>query len=394
VIRIARRSALLLLALVLAACGRPSAPPPALLEPLPPPDPARVESVLFLVGDAGEARTDRTPILHRIQQDVEAWAGRLDSDSAVAVLVLGDIVYPEGLRSRDDPVFHADTAVVMAQVRLVLGPSARSRGARMFFVAGNHDWGSRRHRDGFTRLRNLAAFLELASTMTGAPVALVPEAGTGGPYVVDVGTRLRLLLLDTAWWLLSADTREREAMLAGIDEAFAGAGDRDVVVAAHHPFRSVGPHGGFFPFWEMAGLRYLLARSGAILQDLTSEPYRDLETGLRAIFHRHGPPLAFVGGHEHSLQVIEAVIGTDPRVSLVSGSASKLTDVGHHEGVRYAASAPGYMRIVIEEEGGVSVFVEAAPPEYLHCGGSDEALARCMAEGVAAFRTVYSQRIR
>jgi hypothetical protein len=385
---------LLVLALAVGACGRSPAPPPSAPDPVPPPDPSQVESVVFLLGDAGAARSDDSPVLARLQHDVEFWAGRLDAESAVALLVLGDVVYPVGLHPRGHPSFDADTAVVMAQVRVVLGPAALSRGARMFFMAGNHDWGSRKDWEGFVRLKNLDDFLAFARETTGAAVALVPEAGTGGPFVVDAGRHLRLILLDTAWWLLSADAAGKAAVLEEIDRAMETAGDREVVVAAHHPFRSVGPHGGFFPFWQTAGLRYILARSGAILQDLTSVPYRELERGLQRIFERHGPPLVFAGGHEHSLQVIEGGEANDPRFNLVSGSGSKLTDVGYEPGVRYADAVPGYMRLVIEKAGGVTLFVEAAPAEYLKCGGPDGARARCMAEGVAAFRTVYSQRLR
>lgn len=384
----------LLLASVIGGCS-PSPPPPIPApDTVPPPDPGRVESVLFLLGDAGEGTTHGSPILPRLQQDIERWAERLDADSSVAVLVLGDIVYPVGLHPVDHPTYDADTAVVMSQIRLVLGPAAHARGARMYFMPGNHDWGSRKDWQGFVRLRNLDEFLAFVRTTTGAEVHLVPEAGTGGPFVLDWGRYLRLLLLDTAWWLLSGDDVEKAGVMGRIEAAMESAEDREIVLAAHHPFRSVGPHGGFFNFWETAGARYLLARSGAILQDLTSGPYREMEYSLRRIFARLGPPLTFVGGHEHSLQVIESVEPTDPRLSLVSGSGSKITTVGHAEGLRYAAASPGYMRLVIEKDGGLTLFVEAAPPEFLKCGGSDEQRAACMAEGIQSFETVYSQRLR
>src|SRR5690606_3609827 len=116
---------------------------------------------------------------------------------------------------------------------------------------------------------------------------------------LDWGHHYRIVMLDTAWWLLEGDQAARLEVLRGIEEAFATAGDRTLMLAAHHPFRSGGPHAGGFSFWSTLGVRYLLYRSGAILQDITSRPYRQLEAGLRDIFGRHGPPLAFMGGHEH-----------------------------------------------------------------------------------------------
>jgi hypothetical protein len=387
------RAALLLApTLLLAACRGAIPSLPQAPEPFVPPEPDQVEAVVFLVGDAGDARTGESPVLQRLQEDIEYWAAVLPRDSAVAVAVLGDVVYPVGLHPADHPSYDADTAVVMAQVRLVLGPAAQARRAHMYFMAGNHDWGTRKHREGFIRLRNLDDFLRASRVTHGAAVELVPPAGTGGPHVVDLGEHLRMILLDTAWWLLSGSDAERRAVLDGVDEAIAGRGSREVLLAAHHPFRSVGPHGGHFPFWETAGVRYILARSGAILQDITSVPYRGLEYGLREIFGRHGVPLVFAGGHEHSLQVLEGVEPTDPRYTLVSGSASKLTVVGNDVGVRYAASEPGYIRLVVERSGGISAFVVAAPREYLKCPPDDG--GRCMAEGAAAFRTKFALRLR
>lgn len=93
-----------------------------------------------------------SPVLQRLQRDVDEWAGRLDPDSAVAVLILGDIVYPTGLHPPESRWFDHDTAVVMSQVRLVSGPEALRRGARAYFVAGNHDRGLREDFAGAMRL--------------------------------------------------------------------------------------------------------------------------------------------------------------------------------------------------------------------------------------------------
>src|SRR5690606_7365855 len=96
-----------------------------------------------------------------------------------------------------------------------------------------------------------------------------------------------------------------------------------------------------FSFWETFGVRYVLFRSGAILQDISSRPYRELDSGLRSIFSRYDPPIAFIGGHEHSLQVIEGVEPTDPLYNIVSGSGSKLSSVGPVEGLVFGQTAPG-----------------------------------------------------
>lgn len=377
------------------ACGRARVPGPT-PDPALTLDPARIESVIFLVGDGGEARHESHPILPKLKQDIESWTERLGRDSAVTVLYLGDIVYPLGINPPESDLYPADSAVVMDQVMLVAGAQARARGVRGVFMAGNHDWGLEREWEGFVRLTGLRDFLAMAATHTGADVFLAPEAGTGGPYVLDLGRHVRLLVLDTAWWLLTGEDEEgmlHDGVLKGVEEAMLTAGDRKVIIAAHHPFRSAGPHGGEFSFWHTLGVRYLLARSGAILQDVSSLPYRELERGLRDIFSRTGPPIAFIGGHEHSLQVHYAIEPTDPTYSIVSGAASKMSSLGTTDGMQFGREAPGYMRLVVGTDGSMSLFVEASPPQYQSCP-DDARRATCMAEGVASFQTVHAQRLR
>lgn len=89
------RWAWLLLAVLPACAPTPPALPAPVLAPEPPPQ--EVERVLFLLGDPGEATTGTSPVLRHLQHDIEAWSARLAADSAVALVILGDIVYPLGL---------------------------------------------------------------------------------------------------------------------------------------------------------------------------------------------------------------------------------------------------------------------------------------------------------
>src|SRR5690606_18109857 len=236
--------------------------------------------------------------------------------------------------------FASDTTVLMSQVRVGAGPAALERGVRQFFTAGNHDWGLEEHWKGYLRLLNLDAQLAAARSPLGAHAYLVPEAGTGGPYIVDLGEYFRILILDTAWWVHLADDAAREEVIDAAREAMEGADGRSILIASHHPFRSAGAHGGEFDFWKTLGIRYVLNRSGAVLQDLTSIPYRRFESGFRGVFAELEPPLIFAGGHDHSLQVLAGTEPTDPVFNLVSGSASKLSGVGTRPGVLFGAKAP------------------------------------------------------
>lgn len=354
------------------------------------PAPEAVESMLFLLGDPGLAQADHFPILPRLRGEVERWAGALEADSSVVVLVLGDLVYPDGVAARDSPGFAEDSARLADQVDLVAGPRARSRHARLHFLAGNHDWGQASRRSGEERVHRLAALVGELGAVTDAWVSLEPEAGTGGPTVVDVGRHLRLVLLDTAWWLLEAEGASRRAVVRGVRHALRTAGDRRVVVAAHHPFESAGPHGALDVFGNTLGIRTLLSRSGALLQDLHSRPYRALREELMDVFAEEGRPDLFAGGHEHSLQVVRGGADDAPAVTVVSGSASKLTPVGTSPGLVFGRSVPGYARLFVKRDGTLELLLDAAPARFLRCPEEGDERETCMEEGVGAFRTVWA----
>jgi hypothetical protein len=385
------KRALLLLLLLVAGCRRPL--PELEVSAIPEPAPSEVESVLFLFGDAGYANRDRDPVLRRLTADVEYWSAQLTRDSAVSVIYLGDIVYPDGVRPPGSAEFPRDSAIVQGQVDVLSGPWARRHSSAGYFVAGNHDWGEARNTAGVVRLQNLEQLLERRRA-EGVKVSLHPEAGQPGPGVIDVGRWVRLLLYDTAWWMLAESEYLKHRSFRQTEDAIRSAGDREIIVAAHHPFVSASSHGGAIPVRKMLGLRFLLNRAGAALQDINSVPYRELRQGMLRAFSVRAP-LVFVGGHDHNLQVIAGDAPNEPRYNVISGSGSKVTPVGHMKGMLFRRAAPGFARLVVHRSGRIDLFVTAAPDRtYLACDGEGEALERCVAERAGAFTTVFGMRLR
>lgn len=376
-------------ALVLSDALAEGEAPPPLPEPgsLPSPDTASVTAALFFAGDAGLATLETSPPLARLRADVERWSAALGAGGEVAVVYLGDIIYPNGMSAPDDPAFAQDSARLDAQVRVVDGAAAKAAGARAIFVMGNHDWGPPPDWEDATRVLRLAEFVERRRA-EGAAAFVEPAPGTGGPTVIDIGEHVRLVLLDTAWWLVEADPAGEQALVRGVEAALAGAGGREVVVAAHHPFASGGTHGTFTEIGSTLGIRLLLSRSGALLQDLHSDPYRELLRALEAVFVRTGPPTVFVGGHDHSLQVLDGVGAAEPRLHVVSGSMSKLSGVGVVPATQFARAVPGYAVLLVRSDGALELRIEAAPAGHQSCDGAGD-VQRCMQEGVGAFRTVW-----
>ena len=197
------------------------------------------------------------------------------------------------------------------------------------------------------------------------------------PSVVDLGRRLRLVLLDTQWWLHggpkptdpSSDCPEdaESEVVDSLHAAVAGAGERLVVVAAHHPLASGGVHGGHFGWKDhvfplrnvapwlwlplpLVGSLYPVIRSrGISSQDMSSRAYRRLIRAFRRAF-AEAPPGLYAAGHEHNLEVISRA---GVPLELVSGGGI----YGHSgraariQGSLFARKASGFARLDVPRSG-------------------------------------------
>ncbi len=367
-------------ALAAGGCGAaPAAPAEPAASPLP-----AVETRLFLIGDAG-APAPRDPVLAALRAQIGE-----DPQRSLAVF-LGDNIYPAGLPAEGAPGRAEAERRLDAQVDVVHGP-----GGRGVFVPGNHDWGAWGP-DGWDAVRRQAARI---AARGGPGITLLPPDGCPGPAVVDVGARLRLIALDTQWWLhahakpVDPDSscghdseREVEGALAA---AIGGAAGRLVVVAGHHPLASGGIHGGYFgwrdhifPLREKnrwlwvplpgLGSVYPLARRGGITnQDLSGRLNVRMREALGRAFEK-SKPLAYAAGHEHNLQVIR---GKGAEYLLVSGVGffGHTTRTAHTEGTLYSRAASGFMRLDVPVAGAPRLSVIVVGPT----GAAEEAFSKML----------------
>jgi hypothetical protein len=390
-----RRCILAVLALALTGCAKKFPGSPADVR-IPDPLADSVEAVVFLLGDAGNAHFDASPLLMRLRNEVEQWSREIGRANSVAVVYLGDNVYPVGLRDATDRAFPEDSARLQAQLDVMNVPNGKRFNARALFVAGNHDWGHMPGARGRDRLDNMGRFIARRSRAADINAELVPRAGDVAVEAFDVGSSLRVLLIDTAWWLLEANPSEKDYFTANMDRQLAGKGDRNIVIAAHHPWASGASHGGLIPFWKLFGVRWLLNKSGAQLQDINSLPYLDLKNRFMAMFQKYGKPFMWAGGHDHALQVIRGNDPNQPVFNIVSGAGSKVSAVGPINGTEFYRAEPGFMRLVVMKNGAIYLFVVSARRDFLQCnhGKGTPALQQCVDAGINEFRTVFSIRLK
>jgi hypothetical protein len=337
--------------------------------------PAEFDLSLLLIGDAG-APVANDPVLAALSRALAADPGR-----RLAVF-LGDNVYPRGLPAESAPGRLEGERTLDAQIE-----AARRAGARAVFVPGNHDW-ELDGRRGWEAVRRQGAYI---AARGGPGVTLLPKDGCPGPVVSDVGAVLRLVALDTHWWLhdgprpvhptSSCAADSEEEVQAALAEALATAGGRQVVVVGHHPLDSGGPHGGHFSWkdhlfplraWKSwlwlplpgPGSAYPLARREGITdQDIPGAKYSRLRQALESVFALH-PPRVYAAGHEHSLQVLR---GRPVPYLVVSGAGSldHTTSVAKLKGSLFAESSSGFVRLDLagNSQARLSVFIVNARGE-------------------------------
>ncbi|MEA2722833.1 MAG: hypothetical protein QOH59_604, partial [Gemmatimonadales bacterium] len=317
---------------------------------------------VYLIGDAGKPDSAGEPVLTALRSDLAS------RRSDRVVVFLGDNAYPRGLPPPGQPGRREAERHLAAQVEAVT-----STGARGYLVPGNHDW-AKHGVDGWNAIRRQERFVD---SVGAGRVLLQPGGGCPGPSVVDIGTRLRLILLDTQWWLhrgakprdpdSSCGADSEQEIVDSLRAALTGADGRLVVMAEHHPLRSGGEHGGHFDLkyhlfpltaikpwlWiplPLIGSLYPAARQQGISnQDIPSRAYQRLIAAFRRALAA-APPALYAAGHEHNLQVLS---GGPARLELVSG-----TGIYGHSGVAvplrgtlFARRASGFARLDIPKAG-------------------------------------------
>jgi len=360
------------------ACTAPLKPVTLAPAPVAPMD--SIELALFLIGDAGSKRYEGEPVLQEL-------ARQADSFHTVRrfVVFLGDNVYPRGVPAAGDPARDDAERKVAAQVLAV-----RKAAAEGMLVPGNHDW-DQQGRNGWDAIRRQDT---LVQRLGGGKVRLLPHGGCPGPEVVDVGERVRLIALDSEWWVHNyirpygdtspCPTRTEQEVTDSLLGALRDKGTRYAVVVDHHPLRSGGEHGGSFSLSDhlfplrnvkswlwiplpLIGSLYPLARQNGITnQDLSGRKYAQMVRALEAVFAQY-PPLVMASGHDHDLQVIR---GGRPEIThagyqLVSGAGI----LGHSglvrrvDGSLFEREAGGFMRLDFTRDGRVRLSVTTVVPE-------------------------------
>lgn len=316
-----------------------------------------VNKRIILIGDAGEPSIkDKEPVLIALTRMASQVA-----DSTVVVF-LGDNIYPIGLTDVNDPNRKEYERRIDEQINSILSTTAKG-----FFIPGNHDW-NRGKKDGLDYIKRQ---FEYVNENGNQQVFFKPERGCPGPEYFDFGNNLRIIFIDTQWWLQNKNNRSSEEdnceykveldIVHRISELIEDE-SKFIILCGHHPLKTFGRHGGqysvkthFFPLTEVnnnlyiplpiIGSLFVLTKNlGISKQDISNPTYMRMVQSIESVLKKRSG-IVYASGHEHALQAIK---GINDNLYLVSGAGIfDLVDdfVGEGIGTLYADNVPGFFML-------------------------------------------------
>ncbi len=306
---------------------------------------------IILVGDAGEIRNGKNAVIDAIRS-------KFPPDEKTTIIFLGDNIYPAGLPDENAKNFEEAKKIIDYQVGL-----ARNTRAIAYFVPGNHDWAQGRP-FGFEQQTRQQRYID---SLHFSNIRAIPTDGCPGPVEIVIDEKIVLIAVDTQWFLHGYDKpsiesncpcKNEDEVLASLADILARNQNRLVLFASHHPFRTHGPHGGYFtikqhifPLTELSpGLYIPLPVIGSLypitrglfgnIQDTRHPLYKKMVSAAEKVLLQH-PQVVFVSGHDHSLQWIK-----ERRANyIVSGAGAKSSRVKKGKNSVFARQEYGFATI-------------------------------------------------
>ncbi len=327
---------------------------------------------IVLIGDAGALVNGKQPVVDAVKKNIKL-------DSNTTVLYLGDNLYKDGLP--DEQMLTYMEAKVQLDSQLLI---AKNSGATVYMIPGNHDWNNGSPNGWNAVVREQ----QYVRSLNDPKIHFQPEDGCPGPVTVDLNKDVMMVLFDSQWWIhtnskptIESDcpVKTREDVLNELQDIVDKNGEKLIIFAAHHPFRSNGIHGGFFtwkqhlfPFTDLnkklyiplpiLGSVYPIARSVfGTPQDMKHPEYDGMINSIEGVMKKH-PNVIFVHGHEHNLQEIKDTA----HYYIVSGAGCKTTRVSNSKYSTFTSSKLGFAVLEVARNKNVYSNFYEVEPDSIH----------------------------
>jgi len=315
----------------------------------------KIDHVVYLIGNTATKEIN--------DQNLKVFKDFLSrEEEPFTVIHLGDILKPGDIESN------------LADLDKLIDVTGNSRNGNMVFIAGDKDWDNSGD-DGLKLVRKLESSIE--DKFSGSNVFL-PSEGCPGPEIIDLSDNLRLIAINSPWWMHPFDKPEapdsdckiltREEFLEELKGIIEDSRDRNILIAGHHPVKSAGVYGGhmtlqkhLFPLADknpdnripipLFGSFYAAYRQNiGTVRDMANVDYQAFIDGLADLMDSHSG-LTYVSAHDYSLQLLEVEEG----IQVISGSINEKEPAGSEKGTLFEASAYGFTKLDYYTNGTIEI---------------------------------------
>lgn len=315
-----------------------------------------IQARIIIIGDAGELNFGREPV-------IDAARNLIPLNEKTTVLYVGDNLYNYGLPDEISPDYGHLKSILDSQINIAGGTKAK-----VVFIPGNHDW-SNEASNGLEIVKRQGGYVNAHNNEN---VFFYPTDGCPGPVEYSINDDVVLILYDSQWFIRKPGTKpgiESDCpyktdiqFYIELEDMLNRNSKKLVILAGHHTLKSYGIHGGFFrlkqyifPLTDIKpnlwiplpgiGMAYPIARKiFGTPEDLHFPAYENMINNVEKVAKKF-PNVIFVGGHEHTLQLIK----DSSYYYLTSGAGSKYTRVSHGKGTLFRESSLGFATLEISK---------------------------------------------
>ncbi|MDT8410868.1 MAG: hypothetical protein RQ875_00275 [Vicingaceae bacterium] len=243
----------------------------------------------------------------------------------------------------------------------------KEKGAEIIAVTGDLDWDN----SGYYGLDTVSSLQKSYKKLLGENI-FFPKNDCPGPYVKDIGDDIRIIAINSQWWLhpyrkvLPIDSECKEILkieiLDELDAAIENAGNRKVIFITHHPVTSGGVYGGnsnfmgqFFPFSHsdpdnktfipLYGTFYHCYRQNiGSVQDLSNDQYQLYIKEIKDVLLKH-ENVVMCSAHEYDMQLLNL----NYNYQIISGNLVKSAQVSALENTIFKTNNTGFVKLEIQK---------------------------------------------
>jgi len=317
-----------------------------------------VMQVIYLLGNTATAPIPEAH-LHAFQQELQK------QTNPFTIIHLGDILDNKGLGSKKK--LNPDKQDLLLQMA-----NTNPKG-NMYFVPGDKDWDN----SGPAGLTNVKRLEEYLNQNLNKKQVLLPGQGCPGPEIIDIGTGLRIVAINTQWWMhphkkpeepdTECKINTREDFLEELEDAISEAQNRNVLIIGHHPIQSNGMYGGrmplrkhLFPFADrnpanrvpvpLLGSFYAAYRQNVgTPRDMANPDYQAFKQGMGRVL-KENPQVIYAAAHDYNLQLNYF----EENYHVVSGSFSQKDFVGRNAQSLFNQATTGFSQVTYYKSGRVT----------------------------------------